>query len=131
MSDRSSRAAVYVQTNEPDNNRVIAFSRASDGALAELGVYPTGGAGDGIPHLTSQGSVVLTRDGGHLLVANADSGDVSVFSVTDDGLELHQTVVTGAAPKSIAEHEGLVYVLNTGDPSLVKAKPYGVGPEDG
>jgi 6-phosphogluconolactonase len=119
MSDRSSVAAVYVQTNEPDNNRVIAFRRAADGTLAEPGVYPTGGAGDGVPHLTSQGSVILSDEGGHLLVANADSGDVSVFTVSDDGLELLQTVVTGTAPKSIAEHQGLVYVLNTGDPSLV------------
>jgi 6-phosphogluconolactonase len=119
MSDRSSAAAVYVQTNELDNNRVIAFRRDRDGALAELGVYPTGGAGDGVPHLTSQGSVILSGDGAHLLVANADSGDVSVFRVLDDGLELRQTVVTGDAPKSIAEHNGLVYVLNTGDPSLV------------
>jgi 6-phosphogluconolactonase len=119
MSNRSSVAAVYVQTNEPDNNHVIAFRRAADGALEELGVYPTGGAGDGVPHLTSQGSVILSGEGGHLLVANADSGDVSVFRVSDDGLELLQTVVTGTVPKSIAEQDGLVYVLNTGDPSLV------------
>jgi 6-phosphogluconolactonase len=109
--------AVYVQTNEPAANRVIAFRRAADGTLTELGTYPTGGAGDGVPHLTSQGSLILTGDGRHLLVANAGSGDVGVFSVAD-GLELVQTVETGKAPKSIAEHDGLVYVLNTGDPSL-------------
>jgi 6-phosphogluconolactonase len=119
MSDRSSVAAVYVQTNEPDANQVIAFRRGADGALDELGVYPTGGTGDGVPHLTSQGSVILSGDGRHLLVANAGSGDVSVFAVSDDGVKLVQTVVTGPAPKSIAEHQGLVYVLNTGVPSLV------------
>jgi 6-phosphogluconolactonase (cycloisomerase 2 family) len=118
MSERNSTAAVYVQTNEPGANRVIAFRRAADGALAELGVYPTGGAGDGVPHLTSQGSVILAGDGRHLLVANPGSGDVSVLTVSDEGLELVQTVGTGRAPKSIAEHDGLVYVLNTGDPSL-------------
>jgi 6-phosphogluconolactonase len=112
-------AAVYVQTNEPDNNHVIAFRRREDGALDDPSLYPTGGAGDGVPHLTSQGSVILSGGGGHLLVANADSGDVSVFAVADDGLELLQTVPTGSAPKSIAELDGLVYVLNTGEPSLV------------
>jgi 6-phosphogluconolactonase len=112
-------AAVYVQTNEPDANRVLAFRRGADGQLSELAAYPTGGAGDGVPHLTSQGSVVLTGDGRHLLVANAASNDVSVFAVHDDGLELVQTVATGGkTPKSIAEHDGLVYVLNTGSPSL-------------
>jgi len=32
---------------------------------------------------------------------------------------LVQTIATGSAPKSIAEHAGLVYVLNTGGPSIV------------
>jgi hypothetical protein len=41
----------------------------------------TGGAGDGTAHLGSQGSVVLTGDGEHLLVTNARSGDVSVLSL--------------------------------------------------
>jgi 6-phosphogluconolactonase len=118
MSDRSSTPAIYVQTNESDANRVIAFRRAADGTLAELGTYPTGGAGDGVPHLTSQGSVILSGDGLHLLVGNTGSGDVSAFAVAEHGLELVGTVPAGRAPKSIAEHEGLVYVLATGDPSL-------------
>ena len=108
---------VYVQTNEPEN-RVLAFRREADGSLTAAGEQLTGGAGDGIPHLTSQGSVVLTGDVSRLLVTNAASGDVSAFSVGMDGLELVQTVPTGAAPKSVAEHDGLVYVLNTGEPSL-------------
>jgi 6-phosphogluconolactonase (cycloisomerase 2 family) len=112
-------AAVYVQTNEPDVNRVIAFRREPDGSLAALADVPTGGAGDGVRHLTSQGSVTLTGDGRRLLVTNAGSGDVSVFAIGDNGLELLQTLPTGgAAPKSVAEHDGLVYVLNTGEPSL-------------
>jgi 6-phosphogluconolactonase (cycloisomerase 2 family) len=111
-------AAVYVQTNEAESNRVLALRREADGSLSELGVYPTGGAGDGKPHLTSQGSVVLTRDGSHLLVTNAGSGDVTLFAVAADGLALIETVPTGSAPKSIAEHQGLVYALNTGLPSL-------------
>lgn len=108
---------VYVQTNEQEN-RVLAFRREADGTLAAAGEHPTGGVGSGIPHLTSQGSVVLTGDGRHLLVTNAASGDVSVFAVGRDGVELVQTAPTGAAPKSVAEHDALVYVLNTGEPSL-------------
>ena len=118
MSTNGEIGAVYVQTNEAENS-VIAFHRGADGALTELGAYPTGGAGNGAPHLQSQGSVVLSGDGRRLLVANAASGDVSVFAVAADGLELLQTVPTGgAAPTSVAEHDGLVYVLNAGDPSL-------------
>lgn len=109
---------VYVQTNEADRNRVIAFQRADDGALNELGSYPTGGAGDGVPHLTSQGSLALTGDRRHLLVANAGSGDLSLFDISADKAQLVQTIETGPAPKSIAEHAGLVYVLNTGGPTI-------------
>ena len=54
--------AVYVQTNAAPNE-VIAFRRADDGSLDRIGSVATGGDGDGSPHLTSQGSVALTRDG--------------------------------------------------------------------
>jgi 6-phosphogluconolactonase len=110
---------VFVQTNEARENRVVAFRRSGDGRLRRAGSYETGGAGDGVPHLTSQGSVVLTSDARHLLVANTGSGDVTVFAVADDGLERLAVVATGGAPKSLAEHDGLVYVLNTEAPSLV------------
>jgi 6-phosphogluconolactonase (cycloisomerase 2 family) len=111
--------AVYVQTNTSPNE-VIAFRRSDDGSLAPIGSVATGGDGSGSPHLQSQGSVALTRDGQHLLVTNAGSDDLSVFSVASDGsLELHERVATGSAPRSVTEHSGLVVVLNTGEPSLV------------
>jgi 6-phosphogluconolactonase len=112
--DEGMMGAVYVQTNEPEN-RLVAFSRSTDGSLTRLGEAATGGAGDGKPHLTSQGSVVLTTDGRHLLVTNVASDDISVFRVTGTGPELIQRVGSGgSAPKSVAERYGLAYVLNTG-----------------
>jgi 6-phosphogluconolactonase len=115
----SSSRGVYVQTNDESGNHLVAFARGADGVLSAGASFPTGGAGDGVAHLTSQGSVVVAGDGGHVLVTNAGSGDVSLFAVSGAGATLLQTVATGSAPKSIAEHDGLVYVLNTGDPSLV------------
>src|SRR5215211_7127135 len=95
--------AVYVQTNAAPNE-VIAFRRAGDGSLDRIGSVATGGDGDGSPHLQSQGSAALTRDGRHLLVTNAASDDLSVFSVAADGsIELRDRVHTGATPKSVAE----------------------------
>jgi len=126
-------AALYVQTNEPEN-RVLAFRREADGALTQLGAYPTGGAGDATPHLTSQGSVVLSGDGRHLLVTNDASHDVSLFAVSEGGLSLLETVESGGeAPKSVAEHDGLVYVLNTATPSLAgfRIGERGLEPIDG
>ena len=113
-----SNGAVYVQTNEAQN-RVVAFRRSPDGALERAGAYETGGAGNGQPHLPSQGSVVLTGDGRHLLVTNVASDDVSVLAVADDGgLELLGRAPAGSAPRSVAERGGRVYVLATGLPFL-------------
>jgi 6-phosphogluconolactonase len=110
--------AVYVQTNAAPNE-VIAFRRADDGSLDRIGSLATGGEGDGSPHLQSQGSVILSGDGQYLLVTNAASDDLSVFSVAADGsIELRERVHTGSTPRSVDERDGLVVVLNTGEPGL-------------
>src|SRR5215207_3483929 len=94
--------AVYVQTNAAPNE-VIAFRRAADGSLDLIDSVATGGEGDGTPHLTSQGSVTLTSDGQYLLVTNAASDDVSIFSVATDGsIELRERVHTGSTPTSLS-----------------------------
>jgi 6-phosphogluconolactonase len=108
---------VFTQSNEAEGNRIFGFWRADDGRLTGPVVVATGGRGDGVPHLTSQGSIVLTADG-RLLVANAGSDDVSVISVGSDPEAFAVVPSGGSAPKSIAEHDELVYVLNTGDRSL-------------
>jgi 6-phosphogluconolactonase (cycloisomerase 2 family) len=118
MSSGTAGGAVYVQTNEI-SNRVVVFERGTEGALSRGPVHDTGGAGSGVPHLTSQGSVVLSSDGRFLLVTNAGSDDVSVFGVdADGGLALVGRTPAGPAPKSVAEHGGLVYVLATGGPTV-------------
>ena len=125
--------AVYVQTNAAPNE-VISFRRASGGALDLLGTVATGGDGDDSPHLQSQGSVTLTGDGQHLLVTNAASDDLSVFSVAADGsLELRERVHTGSAPRSVDERDGLVVVLNTGQPRLAsfRVRAEGIEPVEG
>jgi 6-phosphogluconolactonase len=109
---------VFIQTNEAEGNRLLAFRRGDDGRLSEPAGVPTGGRGDGVPHLTSQGSVVLSADGRHLFVTNAGSDDISVFTVAAEPQLVDVVPSGGKAPKSVAEHDGLVYVLNTGDRSL-------------
>jgi 6-phosphogluconolactonase len=110
--------AVYMQSNDRDGNQLMAFHRDATGALSGANTQHTGGFGDGTPHLPSQGSVMLTEDGRHLLLTNNGSGDVSLFNIDDAGPRLTQTVATGAAPTSVTERDGLVYVLNTEEPSL-------------
>lgn len=106
--------ALFVQTNAA-HNEVVAFARDADGMLTHAGTFATGGAGSDEAHLPSQGSVTLTGDRRHLLVTNVASDDVSVFSVEGAMPALTKTVPTGAAPRSVAERDGLVFVLATGD----------------
>ena len=125
MTEQSSNVAtaVYVQTNDATENEVVAFGRREDGQLAPLGRFPTGGRGTGEPHLPSQSSIVLSDDGAQLLVVNAGSDELSLFSVGDGGLLLSDRVASGGAtPTSVAIHGDLVYVLNNGTPNIAGFK---------
>jgi 6-phosphogluconolactonase (cycloisomerase 2 family) len=114
-----SEQSVFIQSNEPNANRLFRFGRGVDGELAPPVMVTTGGRGDGVPHLTSQGSLVLTGDGRRVLVTNAGSDDVSVLTSEREPALVAVVPSGGAAPKSVAERDGLVYVLNTGDRSVV------------
>lgn len=109
---------VFVQTDGLAGNAIAAYDRAPGGTLTPAGTYPTGGLGGAlegsvVDHLASQGSLLLDRENGLLLAVNAGSDTVSVFGVYGDRLALRQVVSSGGAfPVSIAEHDGLVYVLN-------------------
>ena len=105
--------AVYLQTNDAEQNEVIAFRRDADGTLSRLGSWATGGRGTGKPHLASQSSVVVSGDA--LLVVNAGSDDVSLFAIGDDGIALlHGVASGGTMPTSIAVRDARVFVLNAG-----------------
>jgi 6-phosphogluconolactonase (cycloisomerase 2 family) len=112
-------AGVFVQTNDQSMNELLTFRRRDDGSLDQLGTVATGGRGLGAPHLTSQGSVVVTGDGTHLLVTNAGSDDISVFALQESGPRLIQTIAAAGRPTSVTEHDGLVYVLATAEPAVV------------
>jgi 6-phosphogluconolactonase (cycloisomerase 2 family) len=117
-SARGAHDVVFVQTDDPAGNRVVAYDRAHDGTLTQAGTYPTGGnggilTGSVVDHLASQAS--LTYDAKHALLfaVNAGSNTVSAFSVHGDRLKLRETIASfGQFPVSIAVHDDLVYVLN-------------------
>jgi hypothetical protein len=119
-------AAVFVQTDNPAGNQIVAYERAPNGALVDPQAYNTGGngaatAGSAVDPLASQRSLVLANDGRALLAVNAGSDTVSVFQVFGARLVLSQVVGSGGEfPASIAVHGDLVYVLNSGGAGSVQ-----------
>jgi 6-phosphogluconolactonase (cycloisomerase 2 family) len=109
---------VFVQTDNPAGNQVIAYDQGHDGSLTEVGAYPTEGLGgelEGsvVDHLASQGSLAYDADNHLLYAVNAGSDSVSVFAVFGDHLSLQQVIGSGGSfPVSVAVEHGLVYVLN-------------------
>jgi 6-phosphogluconolactonase (cycloisomerase 2 family) len=110
--------AVFVQTDNPAGNQVVAYERAGDGALTPAGTYDTGGLGgvlngSVVDHLASQGSLTYDPANETLYAVNAGSNTVSVFSVRGDTLSLEQVIGSGGTfPVSVAVRGDLVYVLN-------------------
>jgi 6-phosphogluconolactonase (cycloisomerase 2 family) len=115
-------SGVFVMTNSAEKNEVIAFTRTVEGTLQETGRFATGGRGSGgnTDPLESQGSLTLSQDHQLLFAVNAGSGEISVFRVQGTILALVDRVSSGGSePNSIAQHGGLVYVLNAGGSSDV------------
>src|SRR5256714_2512342 len=112
--------AVFVQTDDPAGNSIVAYARHDDGTLTYAATYPTGGtgaraAGAAVDPLASQASLVYDSRHRLLLAVNAGSNTVSVFSVSGDALHLNQVVASGGAfPASIGVHGNLAYVLDAG-----------------
>jgi 6-phosphogluconolactonase (cycloisomerase 2 family) len=109
---------VFIMSNDPAGNEVIAFDVGRSGSLSPAGTYETGGTGLGAG-LGSQGSLVTSEDGRYLLAVNAGSDEVSVFRIAQHGLFLVDTDPSGGqTPTSVAIHRNLVYVLNNGDDTI-------------
>ena len=113
--------SLYTQTNDPAGNSVQRCDRAADGSLTPAGTFATGGAG--LAGLGGrQGAVELSGDGRSLYAVNAGSDSVTSFRVGRHRTVLLGSVASGgAAPVSIDEHRGRVYVLNSGGTPSVTA----------
>jgi 6-phosphogluconolactonase (cycloisomerase 2 family) len=113
--------ALYSQTNDPAGNVVQKFDRDARGELSPAGTFSTGGAG--LAGLGGrQGAVELSDDESTVYAVNAGSNTVSVLRVTKGGLALEDVVASGgAAPTSVDERDGRVWVLNSGGTPNVTA----------
>ncbi|HEX4518786.1 MAG TPA: beta-propeller fold lactonase family protein [Gaiellaceae bacterium] len=111
---------IYIDNNTAGVNTVGAFDRHPDGSLTPVPGSPFAVGGAGAGHATaSQGSIQRSSDGKFLLVADTGSNQISVVRIGPGGSLMPTDLVSsnGTTPVSIAEHDGLVYVANAGDPN--------------
>ena len=110
--------AVFVQTDGLGGNQIVAYDRAGNGALTQVGIYSTGGlggqlTGSVVDHTASQGALSYDRAANLLFAVNAGSNTVSVFAVFGDHLALRQVISSGGAfPVSVTAEDHTAYVLN-------------------
>ena len=117
--DDEDRGAVFALTNSPGGNAVVVFARAKDGSLTQAGAYPTGGLGSGAG-LGSQDAVIVSEDRRLLFAVNAGSNSISSFRLRDERLQLLSTAPSGGVlPTSVTYRNGLLYVLNAGEPNNI------------
>ena len=119
--------AVFTSTNKVGGNAVVMYDLSNNGMLTFLGEFETGGSGTGMG-LSNQGAVVLSEDGQWLMVVNAGSNDITVFSVDNNGLEMTDLEASGGSmPVSLTTHDDLVYVLNAGSEGNITGFTLGGG----
>lgn len=105
--------AAFALTNAPTGNNVVAFSRDGSGRLSQVGVYETGGIGQGVDFDT-QGGLQLSADNKFLYAVSPADDKVSVFAVNGSSLKLIQQIYAGDQPLAITLHADsqLAYVLD-------------------
>jgi 6-phosphogluconolactonase (cycloisomerase 2 family) len=124
--DHGGDHVVFVQTDDPSGNQVVAYDRRADGSLSFAQSYATGGlggvlVGSVVDHLASQGALTYDSRHGLLYAVNAGSDTVSVLGVDGDRLHLLQVVSSGGSfPVRVAVHGDAVYVLNARDGGSVQ-----------
>jgi 6-phosphogluconolactonase (cycloisomerase 2 family) len=113
--------AVFVQTDDVDGNKVVAYDRGPDGTLTLATSYRTGGRGGSlegavVDRTASQGALSFDQRHGLLYAVNAGTDTVTVFAVRGDRLFRLQVIGSGGNfPVSVTTHGDLVYVLNALD----------------
>lgn len=110
--------AVYMLSNDPTQNEIIAFTRGDDGSLTAFGSFGTGGAGSG-SGLGDQGALAFDSATNNFYAVNAGDNSISMLHLETDGrINLISKIASGGtAPDSITFNGNHVYVLNAGSPA--------------
>ena len=126
-----SQKIVYVESNDANNNSILAYKRGDDGQLTVMqgSPYSTGGKGTANPKQIlgpddNDKPMVLSTDKKRLFAVNSGSNTISVFDIKTDG-SLSQVSGSpfpsgGINPVSVGINNGYLYVVNKNqDPNQI------------
>jgi hypothetical protein len=120
-------STVYVESNEPEQNKILMYHLDANGTLTQTGAMPTGGKGFVDPTLAlgpfdSDQQVIINSARTLLFAVNSGSNSISVFCILKDGkldpvkgspFESH-----GINPVSVGLRGDILTVVNKhGDPA--------------
>lgn len=106
---------VITATNASGGNEIVLFRRSNAGRLQRLGAFATNGTGLGRP-ISNQNANILVSGPRKVVAVNAGSNEISSFRLRGSKLKLVSKLSSGGVmPVSVAERDGLLYVVNAGD----------------
>jgi 6-phosphogluconolactonase (cycloisomerase 2 family) len=115
----SSKEIIYVETNDSNQNAILAYVNNGDGQLQQLAGSPfiTGGRGATSVFLNnSDNEVIISNDHKFLLAVNAGSNNITVFNIHSDGtlspVPGSPFPSGGGVPSSMAQYQQYIYVAN-------------------
>lgn len=122
ISNSGQEEVIYINSDDPNGNTIIAYRHAYNGVLTPLAGSPFSTAGIGIANTLqlagvdeADGQMFITDDN-FLLAVNSGSNTIAVMRIANDGT---LTPVAGSPfpsggdmPVSVYEKDGLVYVVN-------------------
>ncbi len=113
--DKHAAGFVYTMSNDEAGNSIICYTQKATGGLTYKSTTASGGAGNGMVGLGSQGSVVIDAAHRWLYAVNAGSNSISSFAIERNGsLKIAHTVSSnGTLPVSVTTHGTWLYVVNS------------------
>ncbi len=122
VADEPPRNVVYVESDDPAGNAILAYSRQDDGSLTPLPGSPFATGGLGITPTFQLGpfdsdqNVIVNEDRTLLFAVNGGSDTISVFRIAEDGslrqVEGSPFPSRGSNPVSVGLKDDILCVVN-------------------
>jgi Lactonase, 7-bladed beta-propeller len=130
------QSKIYVESNDPAGNAVLAYQSDSSGNLTKIGSYSTGG--DGLYTLQfgpydNDGPIIVNSNHSLLFAVDGGTNDVAVFHINGDGsltpVDGSPFASGGVFPVGLALSGNTLIVVNKSKQEPTTPAPFGGAPQ--